>query len=277
MAGKRYVRKWSVAAAGLLLLFLLPDRCTTGVKGLLKDSFMPVQHLVLKTVRSLKEGADTVRGFGGLAEENHRLSEEIVRLQARLRVLKNLEEENSYLSQQLDFRTRQTRDLIACRISARPVSRWWQSVRLNKGLHEGVESDRAVISSDGLVGRTAEVSAHTADVLLLSDPACNVSARVARTGSFGVVSGFGTNREGYPVARMQFIHKDIPVRTGDAVVTSGLGGVFPKDLLVGYINSVEMEETGLYQTAEIIPKAVVELMDVVFVAGGTVPSGEETP
>jgi rod shape-determining protein MreC len=64
---------------------------------------------------------------------------------------------------------------------------------------------------------------------------------------------------------MQFIHKDAPVRAGDTVVTSGLGGVFPKDILIGYIESVGMEEAGLYQYADIIPKAVTELMDVVFV------------
>jgi rod shape-determining protein MreC len=243
------------------------------MKGVFKDTLTPVQHLVLNVGRSLKEGADTVRGFGGLAEENRRLSQETVHLQARLRVLENLQQENLYLRQQLEFRDQQAEHLIACRVSARPISGWWQSVRLNKGTEDGVDSDRAVISSDGLVGRTAAVSRHTADVLLVSDPACKVSARVARTGSFGIVSGYGTNREGYPVARMRFIHKDIPVRAGDAVVTSGLGGVFPKDILIGYIKSVEMEEAGLYQMADIIPKAVIELMDVVFVTADT-PSPE---
>lgn len=265
MAEQKKFIKWIGAAAALLLLFNLPDGCTARLQAVPKELLTPVQSFALKTGQSLKEGADTVRGFGGLAEENRLLSEEVIHLQARLRVLENLDLENQRLRQQLDFRDRQARRLIACQVVSRTISGWWQSIRLNKGTADGIGANRAVISSDGLVGRTVEVSAHTADVLLVSDPACKVSARVARTGSFGIVAGYGTNLKGYPVARMQFIHKDIPVRPGDAVVSSGLGGVFPKDILIGYIDEVRTEETGLYQYADLIPKAVVDLMDVVFV------------
>jgi len=201
-----------------------------------------------------------------LLEENKRLSEEVIYLQAKQVDLENLEQENRHLRDQLDFYNRQKHTLISCQVTARTISGWWQSLRLDKGRAQGVEANRAVISPDGLVGRTDEVSAYSADVLLLSDPACKVSARVSRTGSFGLVTGHGVNAQGYPVARMQFIHKDAPVRAGDAVVTSGLGGVFPKNILIGYIERVSTEEAGLYQIADIIPKAVTELMDVVFVA-----------
>ena len=257
--------KWIAAAFVLLLLFSLPGRCTARIKGVFKNTVTPLQSVILKAGQSLKEGADTVRGFGGLAEENRRLSEEVIHLQAQMRVRENLQEENLHLRQQLDFRDSQPDRLIACRVAARSISGWWQSIRLDKGSGSGIELNRAVISSDGLVGRTVEVSAHTAEVLLISDPACKVSARVARTGSFGIVSGKGIDLKGYPVAQMRFIHKDIPVRKGDTVVTSGLGGVFPKDILVGYISEVHSEKTGLYQVADVIPKAVVDLMDVVFI------------
>lgn len=258
--------KWVTAVAALLLLFNLPGKCTARVKGIFKDVITPFPHLIAKTAQSLKEGAGAVRGFGGLMEKNSRLSEEMIYLQARLVQLENLEQENRHLQDQLDFYNRQKHALIPCQVTARTISGWWQSVRLDKGKTQGVEANRAVISPDGLVGRTDAVSAHTAEVLLLSDPACKVSVRVRRTGSFGLVSGRGVNAQGYPVARMQFIHKDAPVRAGDTVVTSGLGGVFPKDILIGYIENIGMEETGLYQYADIIPKAVTELMDVVFVA-----------
>lgn len=258
--------KWVAAAVALLLLFSLPGGCTARIKGVFKDAFTPLQRIFIKTSQSLKEGVDTVRGFGGLLEENKRLSEEVIYLQAKQVDLENLEQENRHLRDQLDFYNRQKHTLISCQVTARTISSWWQSMRLDKGRAQGVEANRAVISPDGLVGRTDEVSAYSADVLLLSDPACKVSARVSRTGSFGLVTGRGVNAQGYPIARMQFIHKDAPVRAGDAVVTSGLGGVFPKNILIGYIESISTEEAGLYQVADIIPKAVTELMDVVFVA-----------
>ena len=258
--------KWVAAVTALLLLFILPGGCTSRIKGVFKNVTVPLQGFFIKSLQSLKEGADTMRGFGGLAAENSRLSEEIIYLQARLVELENLEQENRHLQDQLDFYSRQKRALIPCQIISRTISGWWQSVRLDKGRAQGVASSRAVISPDGLVGRTDEVSAYSAEVLLISDPACKVSARVKRTGSFGLVTGLGVNSQGHPVARMQFIHKDTPIQPGDVVVTSGLGGVFPKDILIGYIETVGTEEAGLYQYADIIPKAVTELMDIVFVA-----------
>jgi rod shape-determining protein MreC len=271
MVTKRRVFKWAAAGILLLLLFNLPGGCTARVKGFFGDVLAPFQHAVIKTVQSLKEGIDTVRGFGGLLEENSRLSEELIYLQAKQVEQENLEQENRHLQEQLDFYNRQKRKLIPCQVTSRTVSGWWQSVRLDKGKAQGVQINRAVISPDGLVGRTSEVSSYSADVLLISDPACKVSARVSRTGSFGLVTGRGVNARGYPVARIEFIHKDAPVRVGDAVVTSGLGRVFPKNILIGYIENVSVEDAGLYQVADIIPKAVTELMDVVFVAA------EETP
>ncbi|MCC7299956.1 MAG: rod shape-determining protein MreC [Verrucomicrobia bacterium] len=267
MVVKRSFFKWATALIALLLLLNLPDGCTARVKGIFKDSITPLQRVFLKSSQSLKEGADAMRGFGGLLEKNNRLSEEVIYLQAKQVELENLDQENRHLQDQLDFYRKQKHTLIPCQVTARTINGWWQSVRLDKGRVQGVEANRAVISPDGLVGRTASVSLYTADVLLLSDPACKVSARVSRTGSFGLVTGRGVNAQGYPVSRMQFIHKDAPVQVGDAVVTSGLGGVFPKNILIGYIESISTEEAGLYQVADIIPKAVTELIDVVFVAG----------
>ncbi len=271
MVGQKTVWKGVVAALALLLLFMLPGGCTARVKGFFRDILTPVQGLFLKGGRSLKAGVDSVRGFGGLAEENRRLKEAVVKLQAESRLPKNIEEENLKLHRLLDFRNKQSVTLIPAEVAIRSVSGWWQSVGLGKGARAGVQPDQAVISPDGLVGRTTEVSSRSAEVLLVSDPACKVSARISRTGSFGLVVGRGINQKGYPVARMQFIHKDTPVRVGDEVVTSGLGGVFPRDILIGYVEDVHTEEGGLYQIADILPQAVINLTDVVFVTA----SGED--
>ncbi|MCU0857721.1 MAG: rod shape-determining protein MreC [Pontiellaceae bacterium] len=268
MVVERSFLKWIAAGIVLLLLFSLPDGCTVRLKGVFKDVTFPVQHFSVKTVHNLKEGIDAVCGLGGMLKENGRLSEEVISLQAELAKREQLEQANLELQKQLGFYNSQKYRLIPCQVSARAINGWWQSLRLDRGAGKGIEPNRAVISPDGLVGKTTEVSAYTADVLLISDPSCQVSARVSRTGSFGMVTGHGVNARGYPVVRMQFIHKDAPVKAGDAVVTSGLGGVFPKDILIGCIETVGLEEAGLYQVAVIIPKAVTEMMEVVFVAAG---------
>lgn len=265
MFEQRMIWRWGAAALALVLLFSLPGGCTARVKGFLKDVLTPIQGLCLKGGHRLKAGMDSVRGFGGLAEENRLLYEEVVKLQAESRVRETLEEENLRLRSLLDFRNQQSIELIPALIVTRSISGWWQSVGLGKGLNRGIRPNQAVISPDGLVGRTAGVSTCSAEVLLLSDPACKVSARISRTGSFGLVVGRGVNLKGYPVARMQFIHKDTPVRVNDEVVTSGLGGIFPRDILIGYVEEITTEEAGLYQVADILPQAVVNLTDVVFV------------
>ncbi len=265
MFGYKMVWKWVAAALALLLLFSLPGGCTARVKGIFKNILTPVQGVLLHGTRSFKAGVDSVRGLGGLAEENRLLRQEVIRLQADKRVRDTLAEENLRLSGLLQFRNRQSIELIPTQIVSRSISGWWQSVGLGKGSSSGITPNRAVISPDGLVGRTAEVTSRSAEILLVSDPACKVSARVSRTGSFGLVTGRGVNLKGYPVARMQFIHKDTPVRVGDEVVTSGLGGVFPRDIVIGYVEEIHMEEAGLYQVAEILPQAVITLTDVVFV------------
>lgn len=265
MIEKKTVWKWCAVACLPMLLLLLPDGISARAKGLFRNVTTPIQSGVLRTTRSLKAGLDTVRGFGGLIEENRRLKGEVVRLQAAVRLSQSIEGENITLRQMLAFHERQAGTLVAAEVSARSINGWWQSVRISKGIRDGVFQNHAVISPDGLVGRTAGVNAYSSDVLLLSDPACEVSARISRTGSFGLVSGAGVNLKGYPVVRMRFIHKDIPVQVGDEVVTSGLGGVFPRDVLIGYVESVRMEDAGLYQVAEILPQAVINLTDVVFV------------
>lgn len=265
MFGQRIVWRWGAVAVALLLLLSLPGGYTARVKNVFKNLLTPVQGVVLEGARSLKAGVDSVRGFGGLAEENRLLRKEITKLQATSRMRETLEEENLRLTRLFQFRNRQAIDLIPAQVVARSMTGWWQSVGLGKGTSRGIHSNQAVLSPDGLVGRTADVSAFTAEVLLVSDPACKVSARISRTGSFGLVTGRGVNLKGYPAAQMRFIHKDAPVRMGDEVVTSGLGGVFPRDLVIGYVEEVHAEEAGLYQIAEILPQAVSKLTDLVFV------------
>ena len=129
----------------------------------------------------------------------------------------------------------------------------------------GIAPDMAVVSAEGLVGKTVSVSPRTCDVLLISDPGCKVSSRIARTGAFGLVAGGGPTASGQYVCRMEFINRNLPVMPGDEVVTAGLGGVFPKGLLVGYTDQVRTNETGLYLNASVIPKADLGTLGYVFV------------
>ena len=108
-----------------------------------------------------------------------------------------------------------------------------------------------VVAADGLVGRVQRVAGAYCDVLLAVDPKHAVDVVVPRTGARGILRGIAAdNRYG---GRIEYLLKKDEVEVGDLVVTSGVGGPFPRDLAVGKISSVSRKDVGLYQDAEVEP------------------------
>ena len=250
----------------MLAMMNLPDSASRRVKGVVRDGISPLQAVLRGGVRELREISRYVRGIGDLALENRALSEEIVYLRGEMRMANELERDNQMLRDLLGFVQRFPNKLISCEVIGRDSTGWWQTARLDKGTLAGVAEARAVITPEGLIGRTESVSDRTADVLLLSDPACKVSVRLSRTGVFGVAEGLGAKPGEQPVCRMDYILQTADVQEGDEVVTSGLGGLFPKGLLVGRVAKVEMHEAELYQTAWIDSAANLGELEYGFVA-----------
>ena len=250
----------------MLAMMNLPDSASRRVKGVVRDGISPLQAVLRGGVRELREISRYVRGIGDLALENRALSEEIVYLRGEMRMANELSRDNQMLRDLLGFVQRFPNKLISCEVIGRDSTGWWQTARLDKGALAGVAEGRAVITPAGLIGRTVSVSDRTADVLLLSDPSCKVSVRLARTGVFGVVEGLGAKPGAQPVCRMDYVLQTADVQEGDEVVTSGLGGLFPKGLLVGRVVKVAMHEAGLYQTAWIDSAANLGELEYGFVA-----------
>ena len=265
---------WLVVAALVLVFLNLPASVTNGVKSVVHEAVGPLQEIAGGAWTTVRQGAGNVRGYGGLLSENQKLSEQATKLQAQVTHLQNLEAENSALRKQLAFQHANARRLIACEILGRDPDGWWQMLRLNKGSADGVTTNRAVIAVDGLIGKTIRVSPHTADVLLLSDPNCQVSARIQRTGAFGILSGRGPNWQGNVICRLEYINKNVEIVEGDEVVTSGLGGIFPGGLLIGSVDRIYTDRSGLYQYADVVSKAEIGMMNYVFVVAD---SAEEKP
>jgi rod shape-determining protein MreC len=256
-----------LAVLGVLFLVLLnlPVAVVDGLKHGVREGIAPLQAALSRVSRGMGAAAGALRGAGRLRGENEKLSQEVARLGGEVRHLTSLERENAELRRQLSLAAKVPRRLVAGEVLSRDADGWWQIVRLNKGSDEGVGADMAVISVDGLLGKIVDVTRGTADVLLISDPACRVSAQIARTGSFGIVAGRGPTWKGQVICRMDFINRDKPVMAGDEVITSGLGGVFPKGLLIGYVESVHTDRSGLYQFADVVSAADLGMVEYAFV------------
>ena len=263
---------WLVVAALALVFLNLPDSVSGGVKSVVREAVAPLQDLVAGGWHTVREGASSVRGYKGLVAENQTLTQQAAELQARVTQLRNLEAENAELRRQLGFVRDSRQSLVPCEIVGRDPDGWWQTLRLNKGSEDGVATNLPVIAVDGLIGKVIRVSPHTADVLLLADPACQVSARIQRTGAFGVLSGRGPNWQGKVVCRLEYLNKNVEIVEGDELVTSGLGGVFPAGLVVGQVDRIYADRSGLYQYADVVSRAEIGMLRHVFVvrpaAGG---------
>ena len=256
---------WAVLLAGLLGLLNLPLPASRRAKEAVREALAPLHALVSGAGLRLREAGTTLRGIGGLASENRALQEEILRLRGEVRALQTDAKENGVLRELLGFKRRAGQKLVAAEVIARDSTGWWQTLRLDRGARDGLAADLAVVTPDGLAGRIVEVSDHTADVLLVSDPSCRVAVRIPRTGSNGVLSGTGVRWNGQVVCRIDFINRNHAIRPGDEVVTSGLGGIFPPDLPVGYVETVETDAAGLYLRAEVLPRADLARMRHAFV------------
>lgn len=259
----------------LVVVLNLPVPAGLRIKAGVRDSLAPFQNVMSLVVYQGRLVVGMFRTARTAAEERRLTLETMAALRYEVRRLRTLEGENEKLRGQLGFMARQKHKLAMCEVIARgDASGWWQTVTLNRGSRHGVQPDLPVISADGLIGRTVEVSRNTCSVLLLTDPNCQVSCRFSRTRAFGIVRGMGVSAMGQrgiemlsPVrpARMAYVPRDAVISDGDAVVTSGLGGVYPEGLLVGYVVSSDLDESGMYRQAQIRPAADMGALRYAFV------------
>ncbi|MCX7819080.1 MAG: rod shape-determining protein MreC [Kiritimatiellae bacterium] len=267
---------WIVLLAALLAIVNLPMPAARAVKAGVREFLAPLHALIARTSVHLRESLSAIRGIGGLAAENRALQEEMLRLRLEMRALQAAAAENAELRELVGFRQRAGHRLVAAEVIARESSGWWQSLRLDRGRRDGLRPDLPVVTPDGIVGRILDVSDHTADVLLISDPSCRVSVRLPRTDSHGVLRGTGMRWDGQIVCRVDFLHPRHTIRPGDEVVTSGLGGVFPPNLPVGTVLSAQRDASGLYRQAEVLPRADLGRIRRAFVlTDGSSPPAKE--
>jgi rod shape-determining protein MreC len=243
------------------VLFLRANLAASSGEG--AEHLNALDRAILRVSAPLQAGLTAIaRGIGNawskyialvhLKEDNARLADENARLRAELAAAKNGAARAGELEKLLGLRATLQFDTVAARIIAVETSAFFRVVRvkLDRGDAE-VKPGMAVLSSAGVVGRVQRVFGGWADVLLAADPKSSIDVVVARTGGRGVLKGIaGSDRYR---TRIEYLERKDEAAVGDLVVTSGLGGTFPRDLPVGQIVKVDKRGFGLYQDAEVQP------------------------
>jgi rod shape-determining protein MreC len=201
---------------------------------------------VWRTGASVQQELGGVRGglkrLDELERENQELKLEDEQLRATNSLLKNLESEVNRLNRALGFREKSAFKLMPARILSRERATWWNSCTIDRGTKDGIATDMAVVTEDGVVGKVTTAAKDIAVVLLVSDESLRISISIEGTQEQGIVSGTRASSTYVPDLKIRFLSKTANLKPGMKVLTAGAGGVFPSGLVVGSIKDFSVKE-----------------------------------
>jgi len=207
---------------------------------------------VQKAVWGIIGGVGSVwRGYFylvGLEKENQALKRELQELKLQMNRYREADLANERLRALLNFKKSIATPLLPAQVVAFDPSGWFQTILIDKGRNDGVVQDMAVVSAEGLVGRIIGVGSHHAKVLLILDGNSAVDGYIQRSRARGVLVGLGLE-----LCLFKYVQRNEDVQVGDQVISSGMGGVFPKGLHVGTVQEVVRGSSGLFQRVEVKP------------------------
>ncbi|MGZ4965554.1 MAG: rod shape-determining protein MreC [Chthoniobacterales bacterium] len=216
-----------------------------------------------KQITAMRTGMKTLEE---LERDNASLKVENRSLKATNQALRDVEHEVNRLRTALNYRERSVFKLVPAEIIARDASTWWRTVTINRGKQDRIDSDMAVVTEEGLIGKTTTVGDTIAVVLLVSDENCRVAASVEGTREQGIVTGERVAGALTPLLDLNFLSKQANLSPGQKVYSSGVGGVFPSGLLVGTVKDFKVRE--LDSQAHLNPEVDLSKLEDVFVVTG---------
>ena len=201
------------------------------------------------------------RDMAALQQRNTELESEVSELQAQVIQLQQQVGETEILAALVDFsRARPENSYRAAAVIGRDPSPFLHYVIINRGSNDGILRGMPVVTDQGLVGRVDAVIADAARVQLITDPASTVNVRLQNAEVEATLGG-SINGD----VTLDLIPQDITIQTGDLVLTSGLGGGYPPDLIVGQVVNLRTRDFDLFQNATVQPVVDFNRLQIVLV------------
>jgi rod shape-determining protein MreC len=281
MVGKR-LREAAVVLATLLAA-IIALRMSARNPGDLSALDRGILALVSPAQGAMSFIARAITGVAGryvelthVRAENDGLVRENKRLRAELTEMRRLAEDSSRYQRLLGLRDITPAETIAARVVAVDASPYFRVARVEIDRGEGtVRRGMPVLTSEGVVGRINRAAGKSSDVMLLVDPRSAIDVLVPRTGGRGILRG-KSGENGYRCS-IEYLARGEPAKEGDAVVTSGLGGAFPRNLAVGHVTKIIPGAVGLYQDVEVTPDVDFGRLSDVLVVVAPPPAADPDP
>lgn len=254
----------SVAFLGLITA--TASRNTKGIESIAGDTLNPIQKVAYNMNRGLKDFVDIILNFSSVRAENKELTKENEELKNKLTENSDLEEENERLKSLLDLKNQnENYNYIATNIISYAGNGVMDGYVVDKGTNDGIKKNMVVISGAGLVGQVSSVGNNWAIVQTIINENINVSVMVESTReNTGILQGYTTNSNEY-LLKVSNLPMDSTVQEGDQIITSGLGMLYPKEIRVGEVVSVEEDKVKVMKTAVVKPSVDFNKLEELFI------------
>jgi len=230
------------------------------VEQLIVEITTPFQRLIRQAINATSDFWTNYLYLVDVRSENEWLKREIDSLRRENSQNRELLATHDRLRRLLQFKEVVQRPVIAAQVIGLDPTGWFQSIMIDKGKNAGIRLDMPVVNALGVVGRIVSVSNNYAKVLLIIDQNSAVDCLTQRSRDRGMVKG--TSGE---VCKMDYMAKTSDAVGGDLVITSGLGGIFPKGLPVGRVSSVKEGDDKLFKDIDVVPSVDFSKLEEVLV------------
>jgi rod shape-determining protein MreC len=219
------------------------------------QSWLAKRYQVVQSLITQPEDVTTLRQQNtALEAENSSLQVQIVELQQQV-------SEAQLLSTLVDYERRHVdNQYTAAAVIARDVSPFMHYVIINRGSDDGLRKGMPVITQQGLVGRIAAVTAGAARVQLINDPGSSINVILQQSEVEAVLNGLITGE-----IELDMISQNATIQPGDLVITSGLGGNYPANIVIGQVVTVRSDAFALFQSASVQPAVDFSQLEIVLI------------
>lgn len=261
--GKRFI-----ALLSLLLLFsfalmtinIKREKGPVFFESLVLWVFSPIQTLFNQTISSISNVFDHYLFIVNVSQENEILKDQINQLAGKINELTEKLKQQERVAKLIPEDVSPRNKAVIATVIGRDATQWSKVVFIDKGTGDGVDENLAVVTHAGVIGHIIESAASTSKVLLITDSRSAVDSLFQETRTTGVVVGTGEK-----VTEMKYVPLNAEVKVGDAVLSSGLGGTFPKGLKIGTVIKITKRKHGLFQDLDILPSADFSRLEEVMV------------
>ncbi len=255
--------------ATLLLGMTVLDTASNGHLSFLENlagTFVtPIQNFCATIAKYSGNFVRAYTEYDALAQENSKLKSELASAGALIRDAEEYAKENQSLKAMLGIAESHTDfEFAACLVVGSDQNGYSHTLTLNKGSADGLQKKDLVMTADGVVGYINELGLTWSKVTTVLDSSCEIGAIVTRTQDIGVLDwDYTLSEDG--LLKLAYLDTSVVLTGGDAVETSGVGGVFPKGILLGRVRELRTESHGISQYAVLEPAVNVEQVSTVFV------------